>query len=93
MRALLAHPNGDDGVDDGVCHQYRHDRAAFDAAARAMTARHATGEAGQRQGEDGQGGSVAPAALPLPLAVVNGADGGGRLRAAKKRARVGEEGG
>jgi len=79
VRVLLAHPNGDDGVDDGVCHQFRHDRAAFEAAARAMTRECATGGEG--------GGSAPPPQPPQPLAQVNG--GGDRLRVAK-RGREGE---
>lgn len=79
VRALLASPNGDDGVDVGVCHQYRHDRAAFEAEARAKTAALA------RPGGGG-GRGAAPAAEPpsQPLAPVVA----GRLQL--KRPRSGE---
>ena len=63
VRLLLATPNGDDGVDDGVCHQYRHDRAAFDERARAMTAAHATGR--RQEGGDGGGEPDRPPLVPV----------------------------
>lgn len=46
VRALLAEPNGDDGLVEEVAHEFRHARAAFDARARAMTRRHASGGGG-----------------------------------------------
>ena len=59
IRALLASPNGDDGLDAEVSHQFRHDRARFEAQARAMAARFAGGEGGGEGGGSGlppQGG-------------------------------------
>jgi len=79
IRALLASPNGDDGLVAEVAHQFRHDRAGFDAAARAWTARHAVagwggagegvvpGAAGvgdEEEKEAGQAAAAGPASAP-----------------------------
>lgn len=61
VRSLLSEPNGDDGLVEEVAHEFRHARAAFDARARAMTRRHATGGGGGRkEGEEKvEGGAAA----------------------------------
>ena len=67
VAGLLACPNGDDGVDAGAAHEFRHARAAFDARARALVAAHAmNGEwggvwkrASDSEGIDGSGGGAA----------------------------------
>ena len=51
VRAQLSEPNGDDGLVEEVAHEFRHARAAFDARARAMTRKHASGPAGGRREE------------------------------------------
>lgn len=72
VRALLAAPNADDGLDPETAHQFRHDRAGFDARARAMTARFASG------GGEGEGGlpGLAPGNGAGPATVGGGGAAG-----------------
>lgn len=80
VRQLLAAPNGDDGLDPGVCHQFRHARGAFDDRARAMTREHATDKGG------GSGsGSKAEEGRPAATALAAHAPAAGRLAVKRPR--------
>ena len=80
VRQLLAAPNGDDGLDPGVCHQFRHARGAFDDRARAMTREHATDKGG------GSGsGSKAEEGRPAATALAAPAPAAGRLAVKRPR--------
>lgn len=64
VRQLLAAPNGDDGLDPGVCHQFRHARPAFDAQARSITREHAMGRASEGGGASAARAGPSAAAPP-----------------------------
>lgn len=74
---LLSEPNPDDGLVPEVTHEYRHDRAAFDAKARNMTRCHAKAN---------EAGSDAAGAAPGA-----GGDEGGTVGSEEGSQRVGSE--
>eukprot|EP00899_Mesostigma_viride_P005292 jgi/Mesvir1/14764/Mv05405-RA.1 len=98
---LLAEPNGDDGLMADITHQFKHNRAEFDAVARAWTRKYAMGEGPQHRGGQDAGtssnsgaaaGAAAAAAPEAPSRTLSPRDVSDTLGASPSGAAEGSRG-